>query len=210
MRGQMTERLGHKLGVGRKPLLSAIGLLALAVPVAVGFANASRRPAESQTSNPAHSNEYEVASIRPRSESGGMVSWGFLADGFTAKNVTLQMLIQWAYGVEDYQVSGAVKWLNTEYFNVEAKVDSSTIEKLRKLTSEQRGVEQQPMLQALLAGRFNLTIHHETKELPVYALVVAKGGPKIQDAKPGDTYPNGMKDLLGKDHGGVWALEGAA
>lgn len=86
----MTERLGHKLGVGRKPVLSSIGLLALAVPVAVGFANASRRPAESQTSNPAHSNEYEVASIRPRSESGGMVSWGFLADGFIAKNVTLQ------------------------------------------------------------------------------------------------------------------------
>lgn len=49
----MTERLGHKLGVGRKPVLSSIGLLALAVPVAVGFANASRRPAESQTSNPA-------------------------------------------------------------------------------------------------------------------------------------------------------------
>lgn len=86
----MTERLGHKLGVGRKPVLSSIGLLALAVPVAVGFANASRRPAESRTANPAHSNEYEVASIRPRSESGGMVSWGLLADGFTAKNVTLQ------------------------------------------------------------------------------------------------------------------------
>jgi uncharacterized protein (TIGR03435 family) len=153
---------------------------------------------------------YDVASIRPRSSSRGMVSWGFLADGFTAKNVTLQMLIHWAYGVEDYQVSGAVKWLNTEYFDVEAKVDSSTTEKLRKLTSEQRGVEQQPMLQALLAGRFQLKLHRETKELPVYALIVAKDGPKIQEAKPGDTYPNGIKGIDGTARPGVtqfgWGL----
>lgn len=186
-------------------LLSWFGFIAAAAaPIVSGLLNATQRQAESQDQNvAAASRVYEVASIRPRSDSGGMVSWYFAPDGFTARNATLQMLIDWAYGVEDYQISGAVKWLNTETFNVEAKVDSSTTEKMRNLTSEQRRVEQQPMLQALLANRFNLTIHRETKELPVYALIVAKGGPKIQEAKPGDTYPNGMKDLNGKGHGGV-------
>ena len=50
---------------------------------------------------------------------------------------------------------------------------------------------QQQMLQVLLANRFQLTVHRETKELTSYTLVIAKGGPKLQEAKPGDTYPNG-------------------
>jgi uncharacterized protein (TIGR03435 family) len=49
------------------------------------------------------------------------------------------------------------------------------------------------MIQALLADRFKLTMHHETRELPEYVLVVAKNGPKIHEATPGDTYSNGLK-----------------
>jgi len=53
------------------------------------------------------------------------------------------------------------------------------------------------MLQILLVDRFKLTLHRETKELPVYELVIAKNGPKLQEAKPGDTYPNGIGGLSG-------------
>lgn len=56
------------------------------------------------------------------------------------------------------------------------------------------------MLQTLLVDRFKLTFHWETKELPVYALVAVKKGPQIVEAKPGDTYPNGIKDLNGQGH----------
>jgi len=64
------------------------------------------------------------------------------------------------------------------------------------MTDEQRktvGDQMRERLRALLADRFQLTLHRETKELPVYSLVIANNGPKIQQAKPGDTYPNGMK-----------------
>jgi uncharacterized protein (TIGR03435 family) len=58
-------------------------------------------------------------------------------------------------------------------------------------------------MQALLADRLKLKLSHDSKELPVYALVVAKNGPKLQEAKPGDTYPNGIKAPDGKPAGGA-------
>lgn len=122
-----------------------------------------------------------------------MVSWDFVPDGFMAKNVTLRMPIQRAYGVEDYQISRGVKWLSSDAYNIEAKVDASVAERLRKVTREQRRIEQQPRLQHLLAERWKLELHHETKELPVYALVIAKGGLKMQEAKPGDSDANAIK-----------------
>lgn len=110
-----------------------------------------------------------------------------------AKNVTLRMPIQRAYGVEDYQISSGVKWLSSDAYNIEAKVDASVAERLRKVTREQRRIEQQPRLQHLLAERWKLELYHETKELPVYALVIAKGGFKMQEAKPGDSDANAIK-----------------
>jgi uncharacterized protein (TIGR03435 family) len=56
------------------------------------------------------------------------------------------------------------------------------------------------MIQSLLADRFKLKLIHETKELPAYALVVAKNGPKLHEAKPDDTYPNGIKGPDGQGH----------
>ena len=200
----MTEDVVRKRDFSRKPLLALAGFAAVAVPVMSGRLHATQSRAEFQASNTATVPVYEVASIRPRKfGSGGMISWDFRPDGFTAKNITLQMLIRMAYGVEDYQISGAPKWLNAETYNVEAKLDGAVADKLRKLTFDQRSVEQQPMLQALLVDRFKLTLHRETKELPVYALVIAKNGPKLQEARPGDTYPNGMKDLEGHGHGDI-------
>jgi len=200
----MTERIARTLDFRRRLLLSAAGLGAVAVPVVFGVLLATQSRAEFQASNTTTVPVYEVASIRPRKfGSGGMIIWDFRPDGFTAKNITLQMLIRMAYGVEDYQISGAPKWLNAETYNVEAKLDGTVADKLRKLTFDQRSVEQQPMLQALLVDRFQLTLHRESKELPAYVLVIAKGGPKVQEAKPGDTYPNGMKDLEGHGHGDI-------
>jgi uncharacterized protein (TIGR03435 family) len=65
------------------------------------------------------------------------------------------------------------------------------------------------MLQALLAERLNLQVHRETKELPIYALVIAKNGPKFQEGKLGDTYPNGFKGLNGAPVGAGMMRMGA-
>ena len=82
-------------------------------------------------------------------------------------------------------------------YDIEAKVSSSDTDALHDLSPDQRRL----MLQPLLADRFQLKVHTEVRELPVLTLVVAKGGPKLHEAKPGDTYPNGLKGFDGQGEG---------
>ena len=87
----------------------------------------------------------------------------------TYSNVSLKQVLTNAYGIKSYQISGP-KWLDSERFDIVAKIAMGS-------TKEQF----QMMLQNLLAERFKLAVHHETKELPIYALVVGKGGPKLKE-----------------------------
>ena len=192
----MTERVALKLGFRR--ILSIIpGAVALAVPLAFGLVYATPNRGETQREDTAAKlPAYDVAAIKP-DKSGMGPRILFSADRLTATRVTLKFLIKMAYGVEDDQILGASNWLNSETYDIEAKVDSSEVSEVSKLSDNQRMV----MFQRLLADRFKLALHRETKELPVYALVIAKNGPKLQEAKPGDTYPNGIKGPDGKPAG---------
>jgi len=106
-----------------------------------------------------------------------------------------------AYAVPGYRCQGGPAWLTSERYDIEAKPDGATAEQLLKLTWKQREPVQQHMQQALLADRLKLKVHFETREMTVLALVIAKGGLKIYEAKPGDTYPNGLKGPDGKPIG---------
>jgi uncharacterized protein (TIGR03435 family) len=77
-------------------------------------------------------------------------------------------------------------------------MDSATAEQVGKLGESQSQAVRQHMLQALLQDRFKLTLHRETKELPVYSLVVAKNGPKLQEAKPAEPDGNGIRGPDGR------------
>ena len=140
--------------------------------------------------------EYEVASVKVANHSGadryrvGIVP---SSDGLTASNVTLQILIVMAYGVQNNQVIGAGNFLSSEHYDIDAKMNEETADALKKMTAEQRTAARQKMMQALLAERFKLAIHRETKELPVYSLVVAKNGPKMKEiaAAGADPYASG-------------------
>jgi uncharacterized protein (TIGR03435 family) len=204
----MTEHHGRKLDFSRKLMLSLAGLLAVATPVLIGVLHATQGRAQAQSPNTSHSFEYEVASIKPNKSGTNMVRLMLSPDGLSATNGTLQMLIHVAYGAEDNQISGGPSWLNSDHYDMEAKMDSATADALHKLSEDQGRLERQRMLQALLADRFKLTIHRETKELPVYMLVIAKNGPKIQEAKPGDTYPNGFKGPDGRAGAGMFFMDG--
>jgi uncharacterized protein (TIGR03435 family) len=123
-------------------------------------------------------------------------------DELKITNFTLRMLILKAYVVQGYQLSGGPDWLDSENYDIEAKMDSAVAEELGKLNIAQRNLQTLRMLQSLLADRFNLALHSETEELPVYALVIANDGPKFREAIPGDTYPNGITGLGGRPIGG--------
>lgn len=139
---------------------------------------------------------FDAVSIKPNTSVGTSTVLRSGANGFSATNYTLQKLIRVAYGVEDDQISGGPNWLNSLRYDVEARTDSSAVNELRKLSPNQRKAVVDSMLQALLTDRFRLILRHETREVPVLALVIADGGLKLQRAIPGDTYPEGIK---GKD-----------
>ncbi len=120
--------------------------------------------------------EFEVATIKPAPpQPEGRTSTGMSSDTETGKlnytNVNLKEAIGKAYKVQQYQIAGP-DWLNTERFDIVAKFPPHS------------AADQVPlMLQSLLADRFKLTLHRETKELPMYALVVGKNGAKFKTAE---------------------------
>jgi uncharacterized protein (TIGR03435 family) len=156
-------------------------------------------PAFAQSSPPAPT--FEVASVKPSppptgngimrrlgAPDPGMINYG---------NATLAMLISRAYGVKDFQVSGP-DWLTSLGYDVVAKVPAGV------------PADQVPlMLQTLLAERFKLKLHRESKTIGVYALIVGKGGPKLKESDPADlagvpgpgvrmlVTPNGGREISG-------------
>jgi uncharacterized protein (TIGR03435 family) len=143
------------------------------------------RTQDTTTVAPAY--KFDAASIKPNKSDIFSFRPGFTVDGYRASNVTVQSLIREAYGVDEYALSGIPDWLNSERYDVEAKMDQSIADALSKLTPAQLKLAQQQMLQMLLAERFNLKVHRETKDEPVYFLVAGKNGPKLQDAKTRNT-----------------------
>jgi uncharacterized protein (TIGR03435 family) len=201
----MNERIAQKLDFSRKLLLGAVWLVAVATPIVFGLVTVTPIRAQSQTENAAGlAPAYEVTSLEPSRPGSGMVRFLFTREGVSATGVTLQSLIQGAHGVGDHQISEAPDWVKSEQYDIEATVDKSVADELGKLSEDQRKVATQRMLQALLADRFKLTLHRETTVLPVYALVIAENGPKLQESKPGETYPNGF---AGPDRGGAGMMK---
>jgi uncharacterized protein (TIGR03435 family) len=135
---------------------------------------------------------FEVASIKPSDPGTTGFRIGIEPGGvFTARNVTLKIMIEQAFEVRDFQISGGPGWMDTQMYDITAKGNGPEVSEyeLARMTDEQRNRFQQSMLarlRTLLADRFQLKVHKETKEMPVYALVVAKGGPKI--VKSGDSF----------------------
>jgi uncharacterized protein (TIGR03435 family) len=126
--------------------------------------------------SPAARPQFEVASVKPNTSGNNMVMIRPPVGGrFTATNVKLKMLVRLAYNLQDYQISGAAAWMDSDGYDITAKAADSIA-----------GMEQmRPLLQSLLEDRFHLKIHRETKEVPVYTLMAAKNGLKLPAAKEG-------------------------
>jgi bla regulator protein blaR1 len=116
---------------------------------------------------------FEVASIKVNSSADHRTSIQMAPGGrFIATGVTVNFLIQRAYDIKGFQVTGAPSWINTERWDISAKAEGAVDQEKIK-----------PYLRSLLAERFKMTVHQETREQPIYALVVGKNGPKVQAAK---------------------------
>jgi uncharacterized protein (TIGR03435 family) len=133
---------------------------------------------------------FEVATIKPHDPSSAGVASGIsFGQGRFSGAGSLRSLIQFAHGVQDYQVSGGLSWTNTELYDVIGKPASPAPPDQLRI-----------MLQSLLAERFKLSFHRETTDVPVYALIVVKSGPKLQEVRD--------PTLIGRMSGGKGMLRG--
>jgi len=123
---------------------------------------------------PASAVEFEAATVKIHPSGDAMPSRDVNEGQIILRNMTLRTLLAAAYKMEEYQVSGAPAWFDSDRFDVVARVPKGA-------TSGDRGV----MLQDLLKQSFNLVFHWEEKPLPGYALVVSKHGSKLTKSEPG-------------------------
>lgn len=143
---------------------------------AVSCVGNSAQTAATNTEGPA----YEVASVKQNLNPNPAWRMDFTADGVRAQDVTLEYAMYEAFGLYDDRLwSGGPGWIREKRFDIDARFDLS---KYPKPTLDQR----RAMLQQLLADRFRLVVHHETKQFPLYALVIAKHGPLFKKTREED------------------------
>jgi bla regulator protein blaR1 len=165
-----------RLNPAKKAVLAAIAVAAIALPVAVGMLRAQSAP----------SAKFEVASIRPCELAPPTPGPPPLpTPGRLSQCATVMSFIMQAYGrfatghfnpnLRSFGVDGGPAWSKSAGYQITAKAEGDVSEDIM------RG----PMMQALLQDRFKLKLHHETREMPFYALTEAKGGAKLKAFTPG-------------------------
>jgi uncharacterized protein (TIGR03435 family) len=146
---------------------------------------------------------FEVAAIKPN-PAGEPYTWTVISPGrFSVTGVTTRYLIEYAYKVKGFQISGGPKWVKSKRYAIAAKMEDSVTRELQKLPPGDREEQMRLRVQSLLRDHFNLRLSHETKQASLYALVVARNGPKLREAKPNETYADGIKDRYGHSHAGL-------
>jgi bla regulator protein BlaR1 len=192
----MNERIARKLDFGKKLLLSTAGVIALALPIVFGLVNAPKLRAKAQAENMAAvTPAYKSASVQPHKAVKGVderVGLMVRPDGLTAWGATLRTVMGVAYGVQADLISGAPDWVNSEKYDIVVNLPDSTVDEAPKAAGSIGIQRLQLALQAFLADRFKLTLHRESKDLQVYELVVAEGGPKMKEATAAYLNPNGV------------------
>jgi uncharacterized protein (TIGR03435 family) len=170
IRDIMTNRTAVKLSVLQKAVLASVATVVVVAPI---LAQSVPLPS------------FEVASVKPTA--GGQVRVGdkmwtsvgasFKPGGtFEAVNATLGSVIRLAYGLREFQTVGGPAWLDTERFDIQARSPQGAVES-----------DGPRRLQSLLAERFSLKVHRETRDLPIYALVLARAngalGPRLRPSQ---------------------------
>ncbi|HEY4709245.1 MAG TPA: M56 family metallopeptidase [Candidatus Acidoferrales bacterium] len=188
MEAIMTHRASDNLPIGKRILLTVVAAVAVLGPVVIGLLNPVASRAQSESSSGASSAAVSV-SIKPsviptantirvrRTEHSDAPS------EFQATGIALTQLVALAYDVNNFQVSGGPDWAASTRYDVEATAAANQ--------------DVMPAVQAALAERFRLAVHHETKDDPAYELVVANSGSKLKQVPAADASPRNSQMMFG-------------
>ena len=171
----LMERVGCELTFAKKVALATAAMAAIMLPLAIGMMGVPRIQAQSQQPTP----KFEAASIKSCSTFSRSAYRDLPPGTFNSGCTTVQRLVQQAYGLfadgqmdpgSSLTVVGGPAWTTSDLYQIDAKAAGP----------QGHSMMNGPMLQALLEARFTLKVHRETRELPVYSLTIAEGGPKLQ------------------------------
>jgi len=185
----MYEDVARKLDFRKRLLVTVAGVLAVAAPLAFGVLNAAPGRARLQDPAALPAATFENVSVTPSKPAASgpnrsRLMFSLDDGGFAAKGVSLATLIRLAYHVQDSQLSGGPDWLNSERFDIEAKMSNST--RIPSPTAPPGPEGDQRALQSLLSNYFKLSVHSEAKNVPVYELLLDGDSSKLQEsAQPG-------------------------
>ncbi len=124
---------------------------------------------------------FAVATIKLHDPNSDRSGFNAIGDRYTIRNQTIVSLMMFAYSIHKHQVVDAPAWAGADRFDIEGKTDTPGEPNLH---------QQQEMLQKLLADRFGLKFHRDTRDLPVYAIQIAKGGPRLKPPANPDAEPD--------------------
>ena len=204
LRAILSGTISRELTAGKKVVLTAIGLATLAAPIVIGVLNAPQVHAQSEPRP-----KFETVTIKPCEPYAALPRGGAATvspNGVTLHCVVVSELIRQAY-VEFANgrlnndvlariptIEGGPRWINSDGYQIDAKAEGAPGGDML------RG----PAMQALLEERFKLKIRHESRDVPVYALAVAEGGPKLEPSKEGcrSLELNALQFCLGAPNGG--------
>ena len=171
-------------------MLVTVGLSAVAIPIVVGLTNTPSMRAQPTRLLPS----FEVASVKPSSSDD--VTYVRAVPGRLTADASVQILLQYAYGVQPFQVVGGPGWIRSDRYQIDAKI-----------SGDSRRARAFLMLQSLIEDRFQFKFHRETRELPVYALTTARNGLRLPPAK-GDDCVETAQDASWEWAGGRMAAPG--
>lgn len=166
-----------------------ICVLLLFVAPAPAYSQATDAPQAEKVESPLPT--YDVMTIKLNKSGSGSVSVHSGGDRFSASNVSLKNLLQGIYDIKEDLISGLPESVDSARFDIEAKISDPDRAALKKMSAEQ----ERRMLIPLLAERFQLKTHIETKVLPVYELIVIKGEPKFKPSADQSKRDNGSTNI---------------
>jgi uncharacterized protein (TIGR03435 family) len=170
------RKLSHRRSAlhGMTGLAAVASLVAFAMTAGIHAQSLILHPVEGKTPS------FEVATIRPSGSEGGFVNYHISSERFEAENATLSALIRFAYDIRsDDQLPSEPKWIGSEKFNIDAKLEDSEVTRIDAQPPEKKMDRYRLMVQSLLADRFKLKLSERTRNVPIYALVLAKNGSKL-------------------------------
>ena len=158
----MAHRPVTAVGAWSKTLLATSAVMTLVAPVAIGALTAPPRSLGTNLTTANGKASFEASTVRPNKTGANRVLMRMAPGGiWDASNVTLESMIRLAYRLQEFQLVGGPAWIYTDRFDIQAQ-------SAQGMAPGQFGER----MQSLLTDRFNLKVHRETRELPIYALMV--------------------------------------